>query len=131
MGPVYYQRLKHMVNDKQHSRNTGPRVSLTRQPAEGRSRDGGLRFGEMERDCTISHGAARFTQERIYDVSDKYGVFVCKMCGMIAIYNNEKHIHLCNICDNKTQFSYVKIPYSFKLLLQELISMNVVPRLMT
>ena len=131
MGPVYYQRLKHMVNDKQHSRNTGPRVCLTRQPAEGRSRDGGLRFGEMERDCTISHGAARFTQERIYDVSDKYGVFVCKLCGMIAIYNNEKHIHLCNICDNKTQFSYVKIPYSFKLLLQELISMNVIPRLMT
>jgi DNA-directed RNA polymerase II subunit RPB2 len=131
MGPVYYQRLKHMVNDKQHSRNTGPRVCLTRQPAEGRSRDGGLRFGEMERDCTISHGAARFTQERIYDDSDKYGVFVCKLCGMIAIYNNEKHIHLCNICDNKTQFSYVKIPYSFKLLLQELISMNVIPRLMT
>jgi len=131
MGPVYYQRLKHMVNDKQHSRNTGPRVCLTRQPAEGRSRDGGLRFGEMERDCTISHGISRFTQERIYDVSDKYGVFVCKLCGMIAIYNNDKHIHLCNICDNKTQFSYVKIPYSFKLLLQELISMNVVPRLMT
>jgi len=131
MGPVYYQRLKHMVNDKQHSRNTGPRVSLTRQPAEGRSRDGGLRFGEMERDCTISHGISRFTQERIYDVSDKYGVHVCKLCGMIAIYNNEKHIHLCNICDNKTEFSYVKIPYSFKLLMQELISMNVVPRIMT
>jgi DNA-directed RNA polymerase II subunit RPB2 len=131
IGPIYYQRLKHMVNDKQHSRSTGPMVCLTRQPAEGRSRDGGLRFGEMERDCTISHGASRFTQERIYDVSDKYGVHVCKSCGLIAIYNNKKHIHICNVCDNKTDFSYVKIPYSFKLLIQELISMNVVPRIMT
>jgi DNA-directed RNA polymerase II subunit RPB2 len=131
MGPVYYQRLKHMVTDKQHSRSTGPMVCLTRQPAEGRSRDGGLRFGEMERDCTISHGISRFTQERVYDVSDKYGVYVCKLCGMIAIFNNNKNIHICNICDNKTEFSYVKLPYSFKLLIQELISMNVVPRIMT
>jgi DNA-directed RNA polymerase II subunit RPB2 len=131
MGPVYYQRLKHMVTDKQHSRSTGPMVCLTRQPAEGRSRDGGLRFGEMERDCTISHGISRFTQERIYDVSDKYGVYVCKLCGMIAIFNNNKNIHICNICDNKTEFSYVKLPYSFKLLIQELIAMNVVPRIMT
>ena len=131
MGPVYYQRLKHMVTDKQHSRSTGPMVCLTRQPAEGRSRDGGLRFGEMERDCTISHGISRFTQERVYDVSDKYGVYVCKLCGMIAIFNNNKNIHICNICDNKTEFSYVKLPYSFKLLIQELISMNVVPRIIT
>jgi DNA-directed RNA polymerase II subunit RPB2 len=131
IGPVYYQRLKHMVNDKQHSRCIGPMVNLTRQPAEGRSRDGGLRFGEMERDCMISHGASRFTRERIYDVSDKYGVHVCKTCGLIAIYNNEKHIHLCNVCDNKTEFSYVEIPFSCKLLFQELISMNVVPRIMT
>lgn len=131
IGPVYYQRLKHMVNDKQHSRCIGPMVNLTRQPAEGRSRDGGLRFGEMERDCMISHGASRFTRERIYDVSDKYGVHVCKTCGLIAIYNNEKNIHLCNVCDNKTEFSYVEIPFSCKLLFQELISMNVVPRIMT
>ena len=131
IGPVYYQRLKHMVNDKQHSRCIGPMVNLTRQPAEGRSRDGGLRFGEMERDCMISHGASRFTKERIYDVSDKYGVHVCKRCGLIAIYNDEKHIHMCNVCDNKTEFSYVKIPFSCKLLFQELISMNVVPRIMT
>jgi DNA-directed RNA polymerase II subunit RPB2 len=131
IGPVYYQRLKHMVNDKQHSRCIGPMVNLTRQPAEGRSRDGGLRFGEMERDCMISHGASRFTKERIYDVSDKYGVNVCKRCGLIAIYNDEKHIHICNVCDNKTEFSYVKIPFSCKLLFQELISMNVVPRIMT
>jgi DNA-directed RNA polymerase II subunit RPB2 len=131
IGPVYYQRLKHMVNDKQHSRCIGPMVNLTRQPAEGRSRDGGLRFGEMERDCMISHGASRFTKERIYDVSDKYSVYVCKLCGMIAIYSDKKHVHLCKMCDNRTEFSKVEIPFSCKLLFQELISMNVVPRIMT
>ncbi len=131
IGPVYYQRLKHMVNDKQHSRCIGPMVNLTRQPAEGRSRDGGLRFGEMERDCMISHGASRFTKERIYDVSDKYSVYVCKLCGMIAIYSDKKNVHLCKMCDNRTEFSKVNIPFSCKLLFQELISMNVVPRIMT
>jgi len=131
MGPVYYQRLKHMVNDKQHSRCIGPMVNLTRQPAEGRSRDGGLRFGEMERDCMISHGASKFTKERIYDVSDKYSVHVCKKCGMIAVYNDKEHIHICNLCENRTDFSFVKIPFSCKLLFQELISMNIVPRIMT
>lgn len=131
IGPVYYQRLKHMVNDKQHSRCIGPMVNLTRQPAEGRSRDGGLRFGEMERDCMISHGASRFTRERIYDVSDKYSVHVCKKCGLIAIYNDKKKIYLCKACDNKTDFSYVEIPFSCKLLFQELTTMNIVPRIMT
>jgi DNA-directed RNA polymerase II subunit RPB2 len=131
IGPTYYQRLKHMVNDKQHSRCIGPMVNLTRQPAEGRSRDGGLRFGEMERDCMISHGASRFARERIYDVSDKYSVHVCKKCGLIAVFNDKEHIHNCNVCDNKTDFAYVEIPFSCKLLFQELISMNVVPRIMT
>ena len=106
-------------------------VNLTRQPAEGRSRDGGLRFGEMERDCTHSHGAARFTKERLYDVSDKYSVHVCKKCGLIAAYNDETHIHHCKTCDNRSDFSYVELPYSCKLLFQELISMNVCPRIMT
>jgi len=131
MGPVFYQRLKHMVNDKQHSRSIGPMVNLTRQPAEGRSRDGGLRFGEMERDCMISHGAARFTRERLYDVSDKYSVYICKCCGLIAAYNDSMHIHMCRTCDNRTDFSYVEIPYACKLLFQELTTMNVVPRLIT
>jgi DNA-directed RNA polymerase II subunit RPB2 len=131
MGPVFYQRLKHMVNDKAHSRSIGPMVNLTRQPAEGRSRDGGLRFGEMERDCMVSHGASRFTRGRMYDASDKYSVFICKKCGLIASYNDKMHIHHCRTCDNRTDFAYVEIPYACKLLFQELNTMNIAPRLMT
>ena len=131
MGPVFYQRLKHMVADKQHSRSIGPMVNLTRQPAEGRSRDGGLRFGEMERDAMISNGAARFTRGRLYDASDKYQVYVCKKCGLIASYNDQMHIHHCRTCDNRADFSYVEIPYACKLLFQELITMNIAPRILT
>jgi DNA-directed RNA polymerase II subunit RPB2 len=131
IGPVFYQRLKHMVNDKQHSRSIGPMVNLTRQPAEGRSRDGGLRFGEMERDAMISHGASRFTRGRMYDASDKYQVYSCKRCGMIASYNDKMNVHHCRTCDNRTDFAYVEIPYSCKLLFQELITMNIAPRIMT
>ena len=131
IGPVFYQRLKHMVNDKVHSRSTGPMVILTRQPAEGRARDGGLRFGEMERDCMISHGASRFTKERIYDVSDKYSVNICNKCGLITPYNEKYSIYMCNNCENRTDFKTVNIPYSCKLLFQELITMNVAPRFLT
>jgi DNA-directed RNA polymerase II subunit RPB2 len=131
MGPVFYQRLKHMVNDKTHSRSIGPMVNLTRQPAEGRSRDGGLRFGEMEKDGMVSHGAAAFTKGRMYDASDKYQVFACRKCGMIASFNDQKNIHHCRICDNRTDFAYVEIPYACKLLFQELITMNVAPRFIT
>jgi len=130
IGPAFYQRLKHMVNDKQHSRSLGPMVNLTRQPAEGRSRDGGLRFGEMERDCMISHGASRFTKGRIYDASDAFSVFVCNKCGMIASFNNKEHIHYCNTCSNRNDFKYVELPYACKLMFQELITMNVAPRIM-
>lgn len=131
MGPVFYQRLKHMVNDKAHSRSIGPMVNLTRQPAEGRSRDGGLRFGEMERDCMISHGASRFTRGRMYDASDKYSVHICKKCGLIASYNDKMHIHLCHTCGNRADFAYVEIPYACKLIFQELNTMNIAPRLIT
>ena len=131
MGPVFYQRLKHMVSDKAHSRSIGPMVNLTRQPAEGRSRDGGLRFGEMERDCMVSHGAARFTRGRMYDASDKYAVYACRKCGMIASFNNKMHIHLCHVCGNRADFAYVEIPYACKLLFQELNTMNIAPRLIT
>lgn len=141
LGPVFYQRLKHMVNDKQHSRSIGPMVNLTRQPAEGRSRDGGFRIGEMERDVMIAHGMSRFCRERLYDVSDKYSAHVCKKCGMIAAYNDgnknkmyanaDFSIHLCNTCGNKTDFAKVDIPYAYKLLSQELQTINVVPRIIT
>jgi DNA-directed RNA polymerase II subunit RPB2 len=131
IGPVFYQRLKHMVNDKVHSRSNGPMVNLTRQPAEGRSRDGGLRFGEMERDCMISHGASRFTKDRLYNSSDKYQVFVCNVCGSIAAYNDAAGIHICHPCKNRTNFSYVEIPYACKLLFQELNTMNISPRIIT
>ena len=131
IGPAFYQRLKHMVNDKQHSRSIGPMVNLTRQPAEGRSRDGGLRFGEMERDCMVSHGASRFTKDRLYHASDAFHVNVCKSCGMIASYNDKVHVHHCRTCDNRIDFDYVELPYACKLLFQELITMNVAPRIMT
>lgn len=131
IGPVFYQRLKHMVNDKHHSRSFGPMVILTRQPAEGRARDGGLRFGEMERDCMVSHGASEFAKERLYDVSDKYSVHVCKECGNIAVYNDAMKIYNCKLCDNRVNFAKVNIPYAYKLLTQELITMHTMPRFIT
>ena len=141
IGPVFYQRLKHMVNDKEHSRSIGPVVNLTRQPAEGRSRDGGFRIGEMERDVMIAHGMSKFCRERMYDVADKYSLHVCKKCGMIATFNNGDKgimrskqgytVHKCRTCDNVTDFSYVEVPYAFKLMAQELQTINVVPRLIT
>jgi hypothetical protein len=129
IGPAFYQRLKHMVNDKQHSRAIGPMVNLTRQPAEGRARDGGLRFGEMERDAMISHGASRFTKGRLYDASDAYSLHICNKCGLIASYNNKQSIHICNTCENRTDFKYVEIPYACKLMFQELHTMNIAPRI--
>jgi DNA-directed RNA polymerase II subunit RPB2 len=131
IGPCFYQRLKHMVADKHHSRSIGPMVNLTRQPAEGRSRDGGLRFGEMERDCMISHGASRFTKERVYDVSDAFRVNVCKDCGSFAAYNTKHNIYHCKMCENTTKFAEVHIPYACKLMFQELTTMNIMPRIIT
>ena len=131
MGPAFYQRLKHMVNDKQHSRSIGPMVNLTRQPAEGRSRDGGLRYGEMEKDAMVAHGAASFNKERLLDASDKFSAYVCKKCGLIASYNDNKKIHYCKTCGNRTDFSLVNLPYACKLLFQELITMNIAPRIIT
>ena len=131
IGPTYYQRLKHMVEDKIHSRSTGPMVLLTRQPAEGRARDGGLRFGEMERDCMIAHGSLKFLKERMIDVSDNYRVFICKICGLIAAVNPESGIYCCKKCNNYVDFSEVRIPYACKLLVQELESMSIAPRFST
>ena len=131
IGPTYYQRLKHMVTDKLHSRGSnGPIVMLTRQPSEGRARNGGLRLGEMERDALLSHGMSGFLKERMLDVSDNYRIFVCKNCGISANVNPEKNIYKCNNCSN-IDISQIRIPYAFKLLSQELYTMNIMMRFIT
>ena len=131
IGPTYYQRLKHLVDDKIHSRSHGPVVQLTRQPSEGRARDGGLRFGEMERDCMISHGTVQFLKERMLDVSDNYRLFICRNCGLKGICNPDRDINICKNCDNQTSFSEVRVPYACKLLMQELEAMSVSPKILT
>ncbi len=131
MGPTYYQRLKHMSADKIHSRAGGPIVSMTRQPAEGRLSHGGLRFGEMERDCMIAHGASYMLKERLMDVSDKYSVFVCNDCNMICTGNNKENIYECKKCNNYSDFTKIYIPYACKLLFQELMAMSIGPRFIT
>ncbi|KAI5185277.1 DNA-directed RNA polymerase II subunit RPB2 [Nematocida homosporus] len=123
IGPTYYQRLKHMVADKIHARAHGPVQILTRQPVEGRSRDGGLRFGEMERDCMISHGAASFLKERLCDVSDRFEVFICNSCGIFCAGNRTRGIYSCQLCGTRTDISAVHMPYAFKLLTQEMMAM--------
>jgi DNA-directed RNA polymerase III subunit RPC2 len=137
MGPVFYQKLKHMVMDKLHARARGPRAQLTRQPTEGRSRDGGLRLGEMERDCLISYGAANLIAERLMISSDQFDVHVCDRCGLLgyATTSTEHSSHggflnsWCQHCRSDEQMAQIRIPYACKLLFQELQSMNVTPKL--
>ncbi|BFU18664.1 DNA-directed RNA polymerase, beta subunit domain containing protein [Entamoeba histolytica HM-1:IMSS-B] len=131
IGPTYYQRLKHLVDDKVHGRATGPYATLTRQPLEGRSRDGGLRLGEMERDCMISHGVSSLLKERLFLASDKYQIYVCDKCHMPAVANHKACTFQCSCCKDKTHISKVDIPYACKLLFQELMSMAVCPRIYT
>ncbi|EGR32674.1 RNA polymerase ii second largest subunit, putative [Ichthyophthirius multifiliis] len=137
-GPTYYQRLRHLVDDKMYSRARGPVVAITRQPTHGRSRGGGLRFGEMERDCIIAHGTSNFLKERTFGVSDQYRVHVCSECGLIASANLTDHQYICKGCqessDQKKKNSYkivqVFLPYAAKQLIQELMAMHIVPRIM-
>lgn len=138
IGPTYYQRLKHLVNDKIHSRARGPQTILTRQPPEGRSRDGGLRLGEMERDSLIAHAMARFLKERLLETADVYQCYVCGVCGLFAQrmlrkdnkpYTTKTDIYFCPGCKNTTDISKIRIPYAFKLLIQELMAMSIVSRI--
>jgi DNA-directed RNA polymerase II subunit RPB2 len=131
MGPIFYQRLRHCSADKLHSRASGPLVMLTRQPAEGRAREGGLRFGEMERDAVCAHGVANFTKERLVECSDGFPCYTCRKCGLIAVANPKEGIWQCRGCDNMTDFSPVQIPYASKLFIQELESMCISSRLIT
>jgi DNA-directed RNA polymerase II subunit RPB2 len=130
-GPTYYQRLKHLSGDKIHARPRGPLQNIVRQPTHGRAHQGGLRFGEMERDCMLSYGASQWLRERLFRVSDYYAVHVCKLCGTICAADTKQHDYRCNGCDNSTEIAHVHMPYACKLLFQEMMAMSILPRMST
>jgi len=127
--PTYYLRLKHLAMDKMHARASGPKQILTRQPPDGRARDGGLRWGEMERDVGIAHGSGFLLREKLLEASDKYIVHICNICGLFANKMLKKEVYHCASCKNSTRISKIILPYAFKLLIQELMSIQILPRL--
>jgi DNA-directed RNA polymerase II subunit RPB2 len=129
-GNVFYVRRNGIPVWTGNSRASGPLVMLTRQPAEGRARDGGLRFGEMERDCMVSHATSEFLKEIMMEKSDNFQCHVCKSCGLIGLVNPRAGIFKCSSCENTTDFSQVRVPYAYKLFLQELESMSICSRLL-
>jgi len=130
IGVVYYQKLHLMVADKIHARARGQVQMLTKLPTEGRARGGGLRFGEMERDCIIAYGASMILKDRLLDESDKSDVFICERCGLIAYHDVKQRKYYCRVCGDKSKVSSVSLAYAFKLLLQEMQSLNIAPRLL-
>ncbi len=127
VGDMYYLRLKHMVANKIHARARGPIQLLTRQPTEGRANEGGLRLGEMEKDTFVAHGTSLLLQERFS--SDSVVVPVCENCGMLAVYDHYKNEAFCPVCGDKAKISFIEVSYAFKLLMDELKSMGVYPKL--